>query len=50
MDEPIICKICGGRIQDGEPVVTFNDGLAHRFSTTCDWFLEQFREQFISEI
>jgi len=35
------CQICGGRLQAGEPVVIYDDGLAHRFSTTCKWYKEQ---------
>ncbi len=33
----ILCKLCGGKIGQGEPVVTVGDGLAHRFRATCEY-------------
>ncbi len=34
----ILCKICNGPIQAGEPAIPYDDGLAHRFSTWCAWY------------
>jgi hypothetical protein len=37
--EPVaFCKICTGPIYTGEPVVGYDDGLAHRFKTWCSYF------------
>jgi hypothetical protein len=38
------CEICRGPIGTGEPVVTYANGLAHRFRTTCDWFKQKIAE------
>ena len=31
-----ICVLCKGPIGQGEPVICYDDGLAHRFVKTCD--------------
>lgn len=44
--EPVaFCKICTGPIFAGEPVVSYDDGLAHRFKTYCAYFKEQIAER-----
>ncbi len=44
MNEPYICQICQGPIQVGEPIVAYDDGVAHRFKTTCEWFKKRQEE------
>lgn len=39
--DSIVCVLCGGPIGMGEPVVIYENGLAHRFRTTCDWIKEE---------
>lgn len=38
------CGICGGIVGTGEPVVAHGEGVAHRFSTSCDWYKKKLTE------
>lgn len=44
MDDPLFCQICKGKLQSGEPVVPYDDGFAHRFSTYCNWYMQKIAE------
>lgn len=35
------CVLCDGPIYPGEPFVMTEVGIAHRFSTTCNWHKEE---------
>lgn len=35
------CCLCDGPINPGEPYVTTEAGIAHRFATTCSWHKEE---------
>ncbi len=43
--EPVaLCVLCEGPIYNGEPVVCYDNGLAHRFKTTCAYCREDIAE------
>lgn len=44
MAVPRSCEICHGPIGYGEPVVGYGDGMAHKFTVTCDWHKDRTAE------
>lgn len=44
------CGICHGPIGIGEPVVAYDDGLAHRFRSDCDWHIEQHYKKLLTDV
>ncbi len=48
-----ICRICHTGIYAGEPVVTQDSGLAHRFKQTCEYEAERVKkydEDFLKDL
>lgn len=38
------CEICKGPIYHGEPVVSYDNGWAHRFKTWCDYYIAEIKQ------